>query len=126
LYQAIRQAVAEAGEQGLHVQLVFDGDEPNLPLDHVQVLTKAVEVGLDNVHRHAETHEAEITLTSEPSDVLLIMRDHGAGLLDGTAEPPGFHQLKRLRYRVQEIEGTLEVLEDDGGGVVLRVRVPCP
>jgi signal transduction histidine kinase len=52
------------------------------------------------------------------------VRDHGNGLLDGTADLPGFHQIKRLRYRLAEVEGTLDVREDDGGGVLFIVRIP--
>ena len=121
---AILQAVAEAEEQGLAVQLVIEGVEPLLPPGHVQVLTKAVEVGLDNVRRHAGAREAEVTLASEDTMILLTVRDHGNGLLDGTAEPAGFHQLKRLRYRVQELEGTVAVHDDEAGGVTLYVRIP--
>ena len=58
--------------------------------------------------------------------VLLAIRDHGEGLLDGTAEPPGFHQLRRLRYRVEEVEGSLLVHEEVGGGVSVTLRVPTP
>ncbi|MDQ5852232.1 MAG: ATP-binding protein, partial [Chloroflexota bacterium] len=83
-----------------------------------------VEVGLDNVRCHAHTREAEVTVATDETNVLLIVRDHGTGLLDGTAEPPGFHQIKRLRYRIEEVEGTLNVREHEAGGVVVTARVP--
>ncbi len=126
LYASIREVVAEAEEQGLTVHLVFDGAEPALPQDHIQLLGKAIEVGLDNIRRHAHADEAEVTVAAEGSALLLTVRDHGIGLLDGTAEPPGFHQLRRLRYRLQEIEGALDVSEDEAGGVLLKIQVPCP
>ena len=126
LQAAIRQTVAEAEERGLRVQFVADGAEPLLPLDHIHLLAKAVEIGLDNVQRHTETREAEVTVAADSGSVLLTVRDHGGGLLDGTAEPPGFHQLRRLRYRLEEIEGSLDVREADGGGVLVSVRVPFP
>lgn len=124
LYAAIRHAVAEAEEQGLKVDLVFDGTELVLPQDQIQLLAKAVEVGLDNTLRHARTCEAEVTAVTEGQNILLTVRDHGPGLLDGTAEPPGFHQLRRLRYRLAEVEGILDVRDDDTGGVLLTVRIP--
>jgi len=121
---AILQAVAEAEEHGMSVHLVMEGAELSLPPGHVQLLTRAVEVALDNVRRHAGAREAEVTLAGEEAGLLLTVRDHGNGLLDGTAEPPGFHQIKRLRYRVEELEGSLAVHDDESGGVVLRLRIP--
>jgi hypothetical protein len=124
LLSGIREAIAQAEEQGLVVHLVVDGAEPALPQDHLQLLVKAVEVGLDNIRRHAHTHEAEVTLAAAREPILLTIRDHGIGLLDGTAEPPGFHQIRRLRYRLEEVEGSLHVHEDETGGVLLTVQIP--
>ena len=124
LETAIRHAVAEAEEQGLSVHLVMDVPRQALPQGHIQVLAKTLEVGLENVRRHAHTQDAEVVVAGEERGVRLILRDHGTGLLDGTAEPPGFHQLRRLRYRVEEIEGLLHVTEDDAGGVVVTAWVP--
>jgi hypothetical protein len=128
LHTAIGQAIAEAEERGLQVRLTLATHEPTLPESHVQLLAKAVEISLDNIHIHAGSRDAEVTLaveehTSAP-EVVLSVRDHGNGLLDGTADLPGFHQLRRLRYRLEEVEGSLDVHEDDTGGVVFVVRVP--
>ena len=124
LHAALRQTIADAEEQGLVVQLVLNGPDPMLPPGHVQLMVKTVEVALHNIRCHARTRDAEVTVTHEEENMLLIIRDQGAGLLDGTAEPPGFHQLKRLRYRAEEVEGSLDVREDVGGGVFVTLRVP--
>lgn len=124
LYASIQHAVADAEERGLTVQLTLGGAQPILPQDSIQLLTKTVEVGLDNILRHAHTREAEVGVGVDSAWVTLTVRDRGAGLLDGTAEPPGFHQLKRLRYRLQEVEGSLAVREDETGGVLVVARVP--
>ena len=124
LHAAIRQIVSEAEDHGLTVRLALHGAQPVLPPGHIQLLAKVVEVGLDNVRCHAHTREAEVTVATDETNVLLIVRDHGTGLLDGTAEPPGFHQIKRLRYRIEEVEGTLNVREHEAGGVVVTARVP--
>ena len=124
VYGAIRQAVAEAEDHGLRIQLLAQGSAPALPPNHVQLLARAVEITLDNVRCHAHTLEAEVCVTSTEDGVALTIRDRGVGLLDGTAEPPGFHQLRRLRYRLEEIEGSLTVHEEAGGGVIVTARVP--
>ena len=124
LFGAVRQAILEAEEHGLRVRLVTDGNPPPLPLSHIQLVARAVEVTLENVRCHARTLDAEVFVACSGDGVLLTVRDRGDGLLDGTAEPPGFHQLRRLRYRVEEIEGSLTVHEDPEGGVVVMARIP--
>lgn len=125
LFASIQQVIAEAEERGLQVKMSVDGPEPELPQDRIHLLVKVVDVGLDNILRHAHTVEAEVRLTIRGDNLLLRVQDRGTGLLDGTAEPPGFHQLRRLRYRLQEIEGQLDVREDEAGGVILDARVPA-
>jgi hypothetical protein len=124
LYGAVRLAIAEAEEQGVRVRLLTQGRPPALPPGHLHLVARTIEVSLDNVRCHARTLEAEVSVTCTEDDVTITIRDHGEGLLDGTAEPPGFHQLRRLRYRVEEIEGSLLVREDVAGGVSVTVRVP--
>lgn len=128
LYALIRQVITEAEEQGLKIQLTLAHEEPILPPGHVQLLTKVVEVGLDNIRCHAHTCTAEVVIADYlfPSGkgISLEIRDHGTGFLDGNADLPGFHQLRRLRYRLLEIEGTLDIREMEGNGVVLTARIP--
>lgn len=124
LHTAIRLAAAEAEEQGLRVRLTHDGLAPALPLSHLQLVARTVEVTLDNVRCHARTLEADVSVVCADDGVILTIRDHGQGLQDGTAEPPGFHHLRRLRYRIEEIGGSLVVHEEVGGGLSVAVRVP--
>ncbi len=127
LHAAIEHVVAEAVSRGLQVRLKLPQEEHALPQSHVHLLAKAVEVGLDNIQSHATTSEADIDLVVDetaPPSLVLSVRDHGNGLLDGTADLPGFHHIRCLRYRLQDIDGTLDVRDADTGGVVFVVRIP--
>ncbi len=127
LHAAIEHVVAEAVSRGLQVRLNLPQQERALPQSHVHLLAKAVEVGLDNIQSHATTCEADIDLVVDetaPPSLVLSVRDHGNGLLDGTADLPGFHHIRCLRYRLQDIDGTLDVRDADTGGVIFVVRIP--
>lgn len=126
LHTALRHAIAEAQQQGLKTTLRIEGREPTLPPGYVALLTKAAEIALHNVRKHAGTDEAIIRLAQRDNAMVLTVRDHGAGLLDGTADPPGFHQLKLLRYRLHEWGGTLEITEPDDNGVLFTLILPLP
>ncbi len=124
LHTAVRQVVTEAQQHGLTISLSIEGREPVMPVGYVPLLIKATEVALDNVRQHARTTVVELQLINTPSTIYLRVRDHGAGLLDGTTDLPGFHHLKLLRYQLNELGGTLQITEPDDDGVLFALTLP--
>ncbi len=124
LHTAVRQVVTEAQQHGLMISVSIEGREPVMPVGYVPLLIKAIEVALDNVRQHAGTMAAELQLINAPATIYLRVRDHGAGLLDGTTDLPGFHHLKLLRYQFNELGGTLEITEPDDDGVLFALTLP--
>lgn len=121
---ALRHFMPDFQSAGVTLAMQIEGDERQLPSNIRELLIKAIEIALDNVLSHARAHEAKVALDVMPEHVVLQVCDDGIGLFDGTAEPPGFHQIKRLRYRAQELGGVLRVEERDEGGVELQLRLP--
>ena len=121
---ALHHLRAELATAGIVLTVHMDGDEAGLPLKVQALLTKAVEVALDNVIGHSRARSVAVNLQIGYEAVILSICDDGIGLYDGTAEPPGFHQLKRLRFRAQEIGGKLRVEERPEGGVQFQLHVP--
>lgn len=124
LQLALQHLALDLKSAGVTVTLHLAGDEQSLPPRIHDLLLRATEVALDNVLVHAHARSATVTLQILHEIVALSVCDDGIGLFDGTAEPPGFHQLKRLRFRAAELGGDLHVEEGDEGGVALRLTVP--
>lgn len=99
-------------------------DERRLPPQVHDLLIRATEVALDNVVSHAHARQVKLALRVDDDWATLVIEDDGIGLFDGTAEPPGFHQIKRLRFRATELGGELHVAERPEGGVGLRLTLP--
>lgn len=99
-------------------------DERRLPPQVHDLLIRATEVSLDNIVSHA--HARNVALALEVDDVWATLQvdDDGIGLFDGTAEPPGFHQIKRIRFRATELGGEFQVAERPEGGVRVRLKLP--
>jgi PAS domain S-box-containing protein len=93
---------------------------PEARLEMVASLREA----LGNVARHARATEAVVELTVD--DMLeLSVRDNGVGLPDGFEASAG-NGLKNLVSRAELLGGTCMVANGDGGGVLMRWRVPLP
>ena len=99
-------------------------DERRLPPRVHDLLIRASEVALDNIVSHAHARNVNLALQVDDNWATLLIEDDGIGLFDGTAEPPGFHQIKRLRFRATELGGELHVAEGPKGGVELRLLLP--
>ena len=121
---ALRHFRPELQAAGISLAVELEGDETRVSQQIYALLTKALEVALDNVISHAHARSVLVELKFGHDDTLLTICDDGVGLYDGTAEPPGFHQLKRLRFRATELGGELQVAEQAEGGVKFALRVP--
>ena len=121
---ALHHAKPDLAAAGVTVIAEIAGDEAQLAPKARALVAKALEIALDNVVMHAHAKHASVDLRIAPAEVVLSIADDGIGLFDGTPEPPGFHQLKRLRFRVTEMGGALRVEERPEGGVLFELRVP--
>jgi hypothetical protein len=120
----LQHLVAELRAANVAVTVQVEGDERQLPPQIYDLLIRATEVALDNILLHAHARSASIVLRIGDDAAHLCVADDGIGLFDGTAEPPGYHQLKRLRFRSQELGGALRVEEREEGGVLLELQAP--
>jgi glucose-6-phosphate-specific signal transduction histidine kinase len=120
----LRQLRSELDAAGVSLTTRLQGDDQCMPPQINMLVLRTLEVAVDNVLAHAHAKAVTIALQINPADAVLDVIDDGIGLWDGTAEPPGFHQIKRLRYRAEELGGALSVTERVEGGVALQLRVP--
>lgn len=113
----------EAGS-GIRLALEFELDTP-LTLGEVagNHLYRIAQEAVGNAIRHGEARRITLELQSRPGEVSLEIRDDGRGIAAGAELQEGFG-LRSMRYRAQELEGTLDVSSRPTGG--LRVSITCP
>lgn len=89
-------------------------------------LYRVVQEALNNVSRHAGTREAWVRLRFEDKNLQLGVEDHGKGLPSkGTRDAGGTGiGLVGMRERAELIGGTLELLQAEGGGTLVRLEIP--
>lgn len=104
--------------------------------EHLRRLSRATEIALfrilqealTNVHRHSGSNAVEVRVTADTSDVLLTVKDFGAGVpaevLDRFWKTGNVGVgLAGIRERLKELGGSLEI-ESSGQGTLLRVKIP--
>lgn len=90
------------------------------------VLLRCVEEGLRNVAAHAKASEVMVVLDDDGDQVMLTVRDNGAGLPQNeeVLESNSCHGLRLLRERARFLGGTLELKAGEPGGAILRMTLP--
>ena len=113
------QAVAD-----LPVELRVEGEPRDLPLATTAALYRIVQEGLGNIFRHARATKVEIILSFAPNSVSLEITDDGVGISEQEPGARVGYGMGNLQRRVEDIDGTVRILTEAGGGTRIDVRVP--
>lgn len=82
---------------------------------------RVLQEAISNVARHSGARTARIVLRFAPGALELDVADDGRGI--GTTETRGLG-LVAMRERAELVGGTLELLQPEAGGTIVRLRVP--
>jgi signal transduction histidine kinase len=111
----------EVRRAGLPVELHVEGGPRRLPRAIDLSAYRIVQEGLTNALKHAHASHADVTVRYAPDEVQIVVRDDGAGA--STNNDPGYG-LAGMRERVKIYGGEMSAGRANGGGFVLRTRLP--
>jgi signal transduction histidine kinase len=119
--QHLDRLIAQVEEAGLPVDLRIEGERPELSPGVDLSAYRIVQEGLTNALKHSKGAHAEVVIRYIDSSVQLEISDDGPGGANGDGKG---HGLVGMRERVALYGGTLEAGPREGGGFVLRARLP--
>ena len=117
----VERLVEQTRAAGVATELRVEGDpqalSPGLDLSAYRIVQEA----LTNVIKHANASHAVVVLRYRSGELELEVVDDGVG---GRGAESGGHGLLGIRERVELYGGRLSVGKREGGGYVLRARLP--
>ena len=132
-FLGLKAALAElvpnfAAAHGIKARTSLPDEDASYTRTQGVVLLRCAEEGLRNVAAHARATEVDVILDDDGDQVMLTVRDNGAGLPqdDKLLESTSCHGLRLLRERARFLGGTLELRAGESGGAVLRLPLPKP
>ena len=81
---------------------------------------------ISNAVRHAKPTVASVTLTWEPPNLILKVRDNGSGISSASLQKSEGFGLRNMRSRASQIDGVLTIQSVVGHGTSIVVTVPIP
>ncbi|SFD09643.1 sensor histidine kinase [Massilia yuzhufengensis] len=127
LKAALAELVPEFGAaHGIKARVDLPDDDGAYTRAQGVVLLRCAEEGLRNVAAHARATDVEVILDDDGDQVMLTVRDNGAGLAgnDKVFDSNACHGLRLLRERARFLGGSLELAAHEAGGAALRVTLP--
>jgi signal transduction histidine kinase len=113
-------------EQGRDSGVMFHHDVENidLPAPIALLLYQIGREGVMNALKHAQATDFWITVSQDPDDIVLELRDNGLGFDTSAPGPEGHFGMATMRQRAQVGGGGLEVESAPGQGTTITVRFP--
>ncbi|MBN1438237.1 MAG: HAMP domain-containing protein [Anaerolineales bacterium] len=91
-----------------------------------QALFRIAQELLTNVARHAHAKRVFLELVSGAKEIRMRITDDGAGFDPSAVDPERSTGLRGIRERLAELQGTLAIDSDPGGGTRVTVILPGP
>ena len=132
LLTAVRSELRERSVRSrgsMRIDLHVEGDpELGIPEEVGLCLYRVIQEALNNIERHSEAGQVDVTLLMNAEEIRLLVRDDGKGFpvpqqLGLLLEADHFG-LVGVRERLELLHGTLEIDSAPGSGTTLRARVP--
>lgn len=127
---ALQWLTEQMPERDLSVSLDFKTQIPTIPEDHARLLFQSIRELLINCVKHANTHEATLTLEHVDGSLYIQISDHGAGFdplvpASKNAHSParGFG-LTSIRERMVALGGRFELKSSPGNGTTATLVLP--
>jgi two-component system, NarL family, sensor histidine kinase UhpB len=124
LLNAMISLCARVSEQtGMRIRRELEGPLPDLPSEVELALYRIAQEAMTNAVRHSRASEVTVSLRCSDGELLLSVKDNGAGLPEHVIAGGG---LTGMRERAMLIGATLAVESAPGAGVAVMLRLALP
>lgn len=125
LVEALRSECASfSRREGIAILYCPEEMATSLPKDVGLCVYRVAQEGLRNIAKHAGVSEARVSLVATDQELVLRVRDEGAGFDSaGLRTQPGLG-LSSMEERARLIQASLSVTSAPGRGTTVEVRVP--
>jgi signal transduction histidine kinase len=108
---------------GVPTVVQVDGVVDDLPEAHRTCIYRVVQEALTNCAKHAQAKNVTVSVRGGTGAVELMIQDDGVGFVPGVSSRSGLGLLG-IKERVQELDGTVDIISAPRRGTTVRVSIP--
>ncbi len=124
LVNAVRDFITQIHDQKLKILLETDGLNQPLPTHIESVLYRIIQECVNNVIKHAQATQLDISILQDESGINIMIEDNGIGFDVADARQKDGIGLQNLSSRIQYLNGNIEWDAAPGQGTVVSIYVP--
>lgn len=123
LVEAVEELAARwSAENSVQVKMKVTGTPRSLTSSAETALLRISQEAMHNINKHAQAKNVNITFSFMEDIFVMDIADDGMGF-DPSKTSRGFG-LKTMRDRIEELNGTLTIESEPGGGTAIAVSLP--
>lgn len=124
LFSALRWMANQSAEQaGLYLKMEGMDEDIELPPETAIAVFRTAQEAIANIIRHAGAKRISMKCRID-GRLTIEIADDGRGLPPGSEQRTGSHGLKQMRFRMDAVDGTLNLESNELGGTTVRMSVP--
>jgi signal transduction histidine kinase len=125
LCMAIENLATDAASRGdFKLDINITNHLPELTPDIEQTIFRIAQESMENIIRHADAKNVEITLETDNHHLLFIISDDGEGFDIGTLNIDDKLGIRGMRERAALVRGEFSILSNPGEGTTIRLLIP--
>lgn len=126
LAEAVTTLVREWGQDNpFRVDMVVTGETRPLHPEVEATVLRITQEALSNVSKHAGPDRVGVTLTYDEDEIVLDVRDDGAGFDPATSVTDSSFGLRGMKQRAVRLAGTLGIETSPAQGTAVSLRLPA-
>lgn len=125
LFTALRWLASQRAEQAqLELQMSGLDDDIDIPPETAIAVFRTVQEAVSNTVKHAGATQLSVKAEVNGSHLTVRVADDGSGIPPGAEQRSGAHGLKQMRFRMESVDGTLQLLGREPSGTTVVLTVP--
>jgi two-component system NarL family sensor kinase len=124
LSSAVKEFIDKIDHSKLQVNLYTEGLQQRMANNVETVLYRVIQEIVNNVIKHAEANQLDISLIKDADGISCTVEDNGKGFDFSSTENVEGIGLKNIQTRINYLKGTVEWDSSTGKGTLVAIHVP--
>jgi len=124
LINAVREFIGQIDQRSIQINLQTDGLNIAIPSHIESVLYRVIQESVNNVIKHAQASELDISIHQEEDAIDVMIEDNGRGFDKNKRAADAGIGLQNIQSRIDYLRGTVEWNTAPGKGTVVAIYIP--
>ncbi len=124
LVSAVRDFINKIPTDKLKIAIQTEGINQKLDDSTETVLYRVIQESVNNVIKHADATQLDITLLSDATEITLTIEDNGKGFDSTNPQKMEGIGLKNIASRIALLKGSFDISSAAGKGTMIAIHIP--